>query len=54
MSEFDCGWVQDESEETEEIEYCECECCGRLVICRKVDKKMLCSRCIAAYETEFI
>ena len=48
MSEFDCGWVQDESDET--VAYCECESCGRMVFCRKVGNQMLCSRCIAEQE----
>jgi len=34
------------------VEYCECEWCGRLVICRKIDGKMLCDRCFAEYKSE--
>jgi len=29
------------------VEYCECEYCGRLVVCRSVNGKMLCDRCVA-------
>ena len=29
----------------EKTEYCECERCGRLVICSKYNGEMLCSRC---------
>ena len=34
------------------VKYCECEWCGRLVICREIDGQMLCDRCFAEYKSE--
>lgn len=34
------------------VEYCECEWCGRLVICREIDGRMLCGRCFEEYKNE--